>query len=70
MALDDKLIEFACPHCGQAGQVLWNGEGERRELVRLSEGFHVEEDRLPGASHVLVCNACDEIDPAKVAALA
>ena len=33
-----------------------------RVLVRLSDGFHVEEERLPGARHVIICNNCDEID--------
>ena len=31
-------------------------------LVRLSKGFHVEEGRLSGARHVIICNECDEID--------
>ena len=56
-------ISFACPHCGQAGQVVWQGEGEERELVSLSVGFHVEEGRLQGARHVIICDRCDEIDP-------
>jgi hypothetical protein len=58
-----KRIKFACPHCGQSGEVVWQGEGAERELVRLSEGFHVEEGRLPGAKHLIICNVCDEIDP-------
>ena len=58
----DKLIQFACPHCGQKGRVVWKGDGEERELVSLSEGFHIEEGRLPGALHVIICNVCDEID--------
>jgi len=58
----DNQIEFACPHCGQLGAVVWRGDGGSRELVRLSDGFHVEEGRLPGARHVIVCNECDEID--------
>ena len=59
-------INFACPHCGQMGEVVWLGDGAIRELVRLSSGFHVEEGRLPAARHVIVCNACDEIDPPRV----
>ena len=39
------------------------GNRETRELIRLSNGFHVEEGRLTGARHVIVCDVCDEIDP-------
>lgn len=56
-------LKFGCPHCGQTGEVVWNGEGKDRILVRLSSGFHVEEDRLAGTRHVIICNICDEIDP-------
>jgi hypothetical protein len=59
----EQLIEFACPYCGQQGWVAWSGEGKDRELARLTNGFHVEEGRLPGARHVIVCDHCDEIDP-------
>jgi hypothetical protein len=63
MASGHKHINFACPHCGQTGEVVWDGENEERQLIRLSSGFHVEEGRVPGAKHVIICNACDEIDP-------
>ncbi len=36
------------------------GDGPARDLVQLSDGFHVEEGRVAGARHVIVC---DEIDP-------
>ena len=55
-------IKFACPHCGQAGEIVWQGEGAERTLVRLSDGFHVEDGQLPGVRKVLVCKTCDEID--------
>jgi hypothetical protein len=58
----DKHINFACPHCGQTGEVEWSGEGAKRILVRLSAGFHIEEGRLPGAKHVVICDVCDELD--------
>lgn len=60
-----KHIKFACPHCGQSGEVVWTGTGADRELEKLSHGFHVEQGRLPGARHVIICDACDEIDPVK-----
>jgi hypothetical protein len=63
MTVGQKKILFACPHCGQAGEVEWSGEDSDRILVRLSSGFHVEEARLPGARHVIICDGCDEIDP-------
>jgi hypothetical protein len=63
--MSPKHIWFACPHCGQAGEVVWSDDGANRELVRLSNGFHVEEGRLGGARHVIICDACDEIDPAR-----
>ncbi len=56
-------IEFACPHCGQKGEVVWRGEGADRAVVRLSDGFHVEEGRVPSGRHVIICDRCDEIDP-------
>ncbi len=65
--MPENHIRFGCPHCGQKGEVVWRGGGAGRELVRLSSGFHVEEGRLPGARHVIVCNACDEIDPPRIA---
>ena len=64
---EEKHIQFGCPHCGQAGEVVWRGDGAERELVRLSGGFHVEERRLPGTRHIIVCNICDEIDPPRIA---
>jgi len=62
----EKHLSFGCQHCGQAGEVVWRGEGADRELVRLSGGVHVEEGRLPGARHIIVCNNCDEIDPPRI----
>lgn len=67
MTTGDNQINFACPHCGQAGQVVWNGMREDRRLVRLSSGFHVEDGRLAGARHVIICDVCDEIDPPGIA---
>lgn len=61
--MSHKHIKFACPHCGQGGEIVWDGDGINRELIRLSNGFHVEEGRLAGARHAIICDACDEIDP-------
>jgi transcription elongation factor Elf1 len=59
-------FNFACPHCGQSGEVVWEGLGVERGLVRLSNGFHVEVGRLPGAKHVIICDVCDEIDAPRI----
>jgi len=61
--LTDTQFSFACPHCGQSGSVVWRGAGAKRELVSLSDGFHEEPGRLSGVRHVIICNACDEIEP-------
>ena len=64
--MSDTNIKFGCPHCGQSGEVVWDGDGADRILVRLSDGFHVEEGRLPGARRVIICDRCDEIDPVRL----
>jgi hypothetical protein len=61
--LTDTHVDFACPHCGQSGDVVWRGVGAKRQLVSLSNGFHIETGRLPGVRHVVICDSCDEIDP-------
>ncbi len=61
--MTENRIAFACPHCGQYGEVVWRDDGPERTLISLKDGFHIEEGRLPGARHVIVCDACDEIDP-------
>ena len=62
----NKVIDFACPHCGQKGEVVWDGDGRDRTLVHLSDGFHVGKGRLPGTKHVIICDVCDEIDPPRL----
>ncbi|MGH6873237.1 MAG: hypothetical protein ACREHE_17205 [Rhizomicrobium sp.] len=61
---------IACPTCGQTGELAWaegpGGGQERggtRVFLRVSDGFHVEEGRMPSGDPVIVCNACDEIQP-------
>lgn len=63
---DQKYIKFGCPHCGQSGEVFWQGDGAQRIIIELSHGFHIEHGRLPDAKHVIICDACDEIDPPRV----
>jgi hypothetical protein len=66
MKRSNNHIDFACPHCGQTGEVVWKGDKKARVLISLTDGFHLEEGRLPGAKHVIICNNCDEIDPPRV----
>ena len=61
--MTENHVAFACPYCGQAGEIVWKDAGNERSFVRLSNGFHVEAGRIAGARHVLICDACDEIDP-------
>ena len=64
---EQRHRSFACPHCGQAGEIVWQGgNGGEHKLVRLSAGFHIEEGRLPGVRQVIVCSRCDEIDPPRL----
>lgn len=61
--LGQHAIKFACPYCGQMGEVIRNDDGVGRQLLKLSKGFHLE-DRFPGGRQVIICDLCDEIDPA------
>lgn len=42
------------------------GDGADRTLVRVLDGFYVEEGRLPEAQQVIVCGKRDEIDPPRI----
>ncbi len=63
MASRAKHIRFGCPYCGQQGEVVWNSSNAGHELIRLSNGFHIEDERIPGERLIIICNVCDEIDP-------
>jgi len=62
----DVHARFACPTCGQSGEVVRSGVGEQCEIIRLSNGFHIEEDRLHGQRDIIICDRCNEIDPAQL----
>jgi hypothetical protein len=61
--MTEQGIMFACPYCGQPGHVVWDDDGANRRLISLSNGFHIEEGRIAGARHIIICDVCDEIDP-------
>ena len=64
--MHDLKIEFACPNCGADGHAVWRAEGldrARWELISTSSGFHSAPDRSVTGKSVIVCNACDEIQP-------
>ena len=61
--MTEHHLPFACMNCGQAGAAAWRNDGANRVLVRLTNGFHVENHRLPGCSCTIVCSVCDEIEP-------
>jgi hypothetical protein len=43
--------------------MVWSGTGDEGELLRVSNGFHIKEDRLPGKRNVVACNVCGEVEP-------
>jgi hypothetical protein len=64
--LADLKLEVSCPNCKAEGHGIWRAEGldrARWKLLGTSSGFHGEESRTVTGKPVLVCNACDEIQP-------
>jgi hypothetical protein len=47
-----------CTFCGLEGQLASATPGQ---AGLLSPGFHHEQNRIPGRTQVIVCDACDEI---------
>ena len=56
-------------HCGAMGVVTWEENarpqpgGMQRSLVELHGDFHSELGRSPSGDPLIVCNACDTIQP-------
>jgi len=61
--MTERHIPSACTNCGQAGAAVWRDDGASRVLMRLTNGFHVENHRLPGCRQTIICSICDEIEP-------
>jgi hypothetical protein len=59
--------ELQCPDCGQKGTASWEENssagrvGSAQHVVKLSEGFHVEEGRSATGGPLVICNVCDTI---------
>ena len=61
---------LTCAHCGATGAVVWEESagddrtrGAERQLVAVHGNFHCETGRTQSRDPVIVCNACDEIQP-------
>lgn len=56
-----------CPNCDASGAVVWEDHEKprapQRRLVFLHGEFHAEAGRANSGGLVIVCNACDEIQP-------
>jgi uncharacterized protein YbaR (Trm112 family) len=56
---------LTCPQCKARGALTWEkAKGDLDEyssLVRISGGFHIEEERTTAISKTIVCTQCDEI---------
>jgi hypothetical protein len=63
-------VAITCPNCGACGAVVWEesadqdrARGAERSLISLHGEFHRETGRAASGDPVIVCNACDEIQP-------
>ena len=45
------------------GHVTWDGEGAGRKFVSCGSGFHPEIGRVTRGETVMICDACDHIQP-------
>lgn len=70
MTLDQgkDTIVLNCPNCGARGAARWEESGGNdrrrvRKLIVLDGGFHTEAGRTQSGDPMIVCDACDEIQP-------
>jgi hypothetical protein len=66
----DFQIAITCSNCGQPGTVTWQESvanqrprGPERRLIDITPGFHAETGRTQSGDAVIVCDACDQIQP-------
>ena len=57
--LEQDTEMFSCLTCKQVGESKWDVSGQRRKLVRLTPGFHLESGRDGTTQDVIVCMQCD-----------
>lgn len=74
MSLRSSLLDYRqyimsvhCPNCAAIGRIFWEGSGERRTLVSISEQFYERLCRLPPHPIELVCRACGAAQPEDLA---
>lgn len=62
-------LDLQCPNCGALGVVVWqeatqpNPKGPQRRLAALHGAFHTERGRTQSGDPLIVCTACDHIQP-------
>jgi phage FluMu protein Com len=52
------FLPVRCPNCASIGSILWEGLGEHKTLVSMSDEFYERLGRLPPHPIELVCRAC------------
>ena len=63
-------VPINCANCNALGAVVWEeagnhdrARGAERRLVSIHGAFHHETGRTNSGDPVIVCDACDEIQP-------
>jgi uncharacterized metal-binding protein len=63
-------VAFKCSNCPEVGVRTWTESasesqvaGEGRTLVSVTQGFHIETGRTESGEPLIVCDACDQIQP-------
>jgi hypothetical protein len=63
-------VAFKCSNCPEVGVRTWTEPagrsqtvGEGRMLVSVTQGFHIETGRTDSGEPLIVCDACDQIQP-------
>ena len=63
-------VAITCANCGALGAVVWEETGDNhrrrgseRRLLSLHGEFHRESGRTNSGDPLIVCDACDEIQP-------
>jgi hypothetical protein len=63
-------VAIICANCGTPGAVVWEEAGDQhrehgpqRRLISLHGEFHRESGRTRSGDPLIICNACDEIQP-------
>jgi hypothetical protein len=69
LAREEFSYVLICPGCAIIGLVTWEESvpdrslGAERLLVHVSPGFHSETGRTASGEALIVCDACDTIQP-------